>query len=92
MKSLEDKVKNISPKNITNPRRIPWRSHRSTRPVSGVILLPKPARHCDRIKQLFKSREMQQTYYAGSAQKTGTRAGTGTLAGKKPAKKRNKSH
>lgn len=38
--------------------------HRLDRPVSGVILFAKTSKALDRMNQLFKSREIQKTYYA----------------------------
>ncbi len=38
--------------------------HRLDRPVSGVILFAKTSKALERVNELFKSREMQKTYWA----------------------------
>lgn len=62
---LDEKVKKYLTKKYNKPNgAFLGVVHRLDRPVSGVILFAKTSKALDRINQLFKSREMQKTYYA----------------------------
>jgi 23S rRNA pseudouridine1911/1915/1917 synthase len=63
--SLDEKVKKYIAKKYNKPNgAFLGVVHRLDRPVSGVILFAKTSKALDRVNQLFKSREMQKTYYA----------------------------
>src|SRR6201996_6137052 len=63
--SLDEKVKKYIAKKYNKPNgAFLGVVHRLDRPVSGVILFAKTSKALDRVNHLFKSREMQKTYYA----------------------------
>src|ERR1700760_2360507 len=63
--SLDEKVKKYIAKKYDKPNgAFLGVVHRLDRPVSGVILFAKTSKGLDRMNQLFKSREIQKTYYA----------------------------
>ena len=63
--SLDEKVKKYIAKKYNKPNgAFLGVVHRLDRPVSGVILFAKTSKALDRVNKLFKSREMQKTYYA----------------------------
>jgi len=62
---LDEKVKKYIAKKYDKPNgAFLGVVHRLDRPVSGVILFAKTSKALDRMNQLFKSREIQKTYYA----------------------------
>ncbi|MGN6641106.1 MAG: RluA family pseudouridine synthase [Mucilaginibacter sp.] len=62
---LDEKVKKYLTKKYDKPNgAFLGVVHRLDRPVSGVIIFAKTSKALDRINKLFKSREMQKTYYA----------------------------
>jgi 23S rRNA pseudouridine1911/1915/1917 synthase len=63
--SLDEKVKKYIAKKYDKPNgAFLGVVHRLDRPVSGVILFAKTSKGLERMNQLFKSREIQKTYYA----------------------------
>ena len=63
--SLDDKVKKYIAKKYDKPNgAFLGVVHRLDRPVSGVILFAKTSKALERINQMFKSREMNKTYWA----------------------------
>src|ERR1700710_427890 len=63
--SLDDKVKKYIAQKYNKPNgAFLGVVHRLDRPVSGVILFAKTSKALERINAMFKSREMQKTYYA----------------------------
>src|SRR6201986_332774 len=63
--SLDEKVKKYIAKKYNKPNgAFLGVVHRLDRPVSGVILFAKTSKALDRMNNLFKSREIQKTYYA----------------------------
>src|ERR1700761_5444160 len=63
--SLDEKVKKYMAQKYNEPNgAFLGVVHRLDRPVSGVILFAKTSKGLDRMNQLFKSREIQKTYYA----------------------------
>ena len=63
--SLDEKVKKYIAKKYDKPNgAFLGVVHRLDRPVSGVILFAKTSKGLDRMNQLFKSRDIQKTYYA----------------------------
>jgi 23S rRNA pseudouridine1911/1915/1917 synthase len=63
--SLDEKVKKYIAKKYDKPNgAFLGVVHRLDRPVSGVILFAKTSKGLDRMNNLFKSREIQKTYYA----------------------------
>ncbi len=63
--SLDEKVKKYIARKYDKPNgAFLGVVHRLDRPVSGVILFAKTSKGLDRMNQLFKSRDIQKTYYA----------------------------
>src|SRR6201995_5394893 len=63
--SLEDKIKKYIAKKYNKPNgAFLGVVHRLDRPVSGVILFAKTSKALERMNALFKSRDIQKTYYA----------------------------
>src|SRR6201994_4861655 len=63
--SLDEKVKKYIAKKYDKPNgAFLGVVHCLDRPVSGVILFAKTSKALDRMNALFKSREIQKTYYA----------------------------
>lgn len=63
--SLDEKVKKYIAKKYDKPNgAFLGVVHRLDRPVSGVILFAKTSKALERINQMFKSREMNKTYWA----------------------------
>ena len=63
--SLDEKVKKYIAKKYDKPNgAFLGVIHRLDRPVSGVILFAKTSKGLDRMNKLFKTREIQKTYYA----------------------------
>src|SRR6266571_8519165 len=63
--SLDEKVKKYIAKKYDKPNgAFLGVVHRLDRPVSGVILFAKTSKGLDRMNKLFKTREIQKTYYA----------------------------
>ncbi|HCN83152.1 MAG TPA: RNA pseudouridine synthase, partial [Sphingobacteriaceae bacterium] len=63
--SLDEKVKKYIAKKYNKPNgAFLGVVHRLDRPVSGVILFAKTSKALERINQMFKSREMNKTYWA----------------------------
>src|ERR1700749_3313302 len=61
---LDEKVKKYIAKKYDKPNgAFLGVVHRLDRPVSGVILFAKTSKALDRMNQLFKTREIQKTYY-----------------------------
>src|SRR6195952_6186383 len=63
--SLDEKVKKYIAKKYSKPNgAFLGVVHRLDRPVSGVIMFAKTSKALERMKAMFKGREMHKTYYA----------------------------